>query len=218
MVRAIADCAIPLISAWGTRPTPAFPISPPICGAPTPTAAAELAVPVIADVANHVAGLSLRAERCARRYHERARERLDALVRVLPRRDALLGPQRQRTDDLAARLGRALERRIAGARGELDRAAGALRPAMLAGRLDAARHRLDGASRLLDAAHPETPARARLCLGRGAHDGRGRRHADAARGAQALTLHFRDGQVDARVERGAGKTYAGKKPEQPNLL
>ena len=39
-----------------------------------------------------------------------------------------------------------------------------------------------------------------------------------ARAAGAVTLHFRDGIVDARVERSGAKSYAGDKPEQPDLF
>ena len=42
--------------------------------------------------------------------------------------------------------------------------------------------------------------------------------AEAARAAGALKLHFGDGEVDARVERAGGKSYAGDKPEQPDLF
>jgi exodeoxyribonuclease VII large subunit len=39
-----------------------------------------------------------------------------------------------------------------------------------------------------------------------------------ARAAGALTLHFGDGKVDARVERDGGAPYGKGKPEQPKLL
>ena len=51
--------------------------------------------------------------------------------------------------------------------------------------------------------------------------------AEAARAAGAVTLHFRDGPVDAKVERPGGKAYErpkdservkGAKPDQPSLL
>ena len=42
--------------------------------------------------------------------------------------------------------------------------------------------------------------------------------AAAARAAGGLKLHFRDGVVDARVERAGGKPYPSDKPEQPSLL
>jgi len=41
--------------------------------------------------------------------------------------------------------------------------------------------------------------------------------AAAVRAAGAVTLRFRDGSVDARVERSAARTYADR-PEQPSLL
>ncbi len=216
VVRAIAACSIPIISAVGHETDTSLSDHAADLRAPTPTAAAEIAVPVKAELANAIAAMGLRAERCARRYRERGGERLAALVRVLPRRDAILGPQRQRTDDLAQRLGLALERRIGAARRMLDRSAGALRPATLVQRLAAARARLDGASRVLDAAHPHKP----LDRGYVRVDARGGgvvTGAAAARAAGALTLHFRDGMVDARVERGAARAHRDV-PEQPSLL
>jgi len=173
---------------------------------------------VRAELTNQVATLALRSERCARRYHARAGEQLAALVRVLPRRDALLGPQRQRVDELGARLDRALERRIVQARSELTHAAAVLRPALLDQRLHVAQQRLDAAGRLLAAAHPERPLERGYAWVAGRPSGRVVATADAARVAAALTLHFRDGQVDVRLERPGGKSYVGDAPEQPSLL
>ncbi len=218
VVRAIADCTIPVISAVGHETDTSLADFAADLRAPTPTAAAEFAVPVLADVRHTVSTLALRTERCARRYHERAGEKLAALVRVLPRRDALLGPQRQKADDLGARLDRALERRVAAARTRLDRDAGALRPAMLVQRLAAARQRIEGLSRHLDLVHPNRPLEKGYAWveARGTHKVVGT--AAEARGAQAVTLHFRDGAVDARVERPGGKSYAGPASDQPSLL
>lgn len=218
VVRAVADCSIPVISAVGHETDTTLCDYAADLRAPTPTAAAELAVPVLADLRNTLATLGLRAERCARRYHERAGERLVALVRVLPRRDAILGPQRQKMDDVGARLDRALERRVAAARRELDRSAGALRPAMLAHRLTAARDRLNAAGRLLDAAHPNRPLERGYAWVQARATRKVVATAAAARQAQAVTLHFIDGAVDAKVERTGGKPYAGDAPEQPSLL
>ncbi|WP_404336589.1 exodeoxyribonuclease VII large subunit [Sphingomonas sp. MMS12-HWE2-04] len=218
VVRAVAGCSIPVISAVGHETDTSLCDFAADLRAPTPTAAAEIAVPVLADVRHTVATLAHRTERCVRRYHERAFERLAALVRVLPKRDALLGPQRQKMDDMGARLDRALERRVTLARGQLDRSAGALRPAMLDQRLATARQKLGGVGRHLDLVHPELP----LKKGYAWVEARGTRKvigtAEAARGAGAVTLHFADGAVDARVERPGGKSYGGASPEQPSLL
>lgn len=217
-VRAVAASAIPVISAVGHETDTSLCDFAADLRAPTPTAAAEIAVPVLADVRHTVATLAHRTERCVRRYHERAGERLAALVRVLPRRDALLGPQRQKMDDLAGRLDRALERRVTLARAQLDREGAALRPAMLDQRLAAARQQLDALGRHLDLVHPNRP----LEKGYAWVEARGTRKVVAtaadARAAQAVTLHFIDGPVDARVERPGGKSYTGGAPEQPSLL
>lgn len=218
VVRAVAACRIPVISAVGHETDTTLCDFAADVRAPTPTAAAEMAVPVRADLSHHVATLALRTERCARRYHERGNERLQALVRVLPRRDALLGPQRQKADDLAARLDRGLERRVTVARGVLDRAAGALRPAVLERKLDGLRHRLEGASKLLDAVNPDNLLQRGYVRVGAKVTGKVIASAADARAAGALTLQFGDGTVDARVERGGGKAYADDKPEQPGLF
>ncbi|MCW3846278.1 exodeoxyribonuclease VII large subunit [Sphingomonas sp. LB-2] len=218
VVRAIAGCSIPLISAVGHETDTSLSDFAADLRAPTPTAAAEMAVPVLADLRNGIASLALRSERCARRYHERAGERLAALVRVLPRRDALLGPQRQKMDDLGGRLDRALERRVTVARGALERSGGALRPAALEARLATARHRLEGASRLLESVNPDNLLQRGYVRVGAKASGKVVTTAAEARAAGAVTLQFRDGPVDARVERAGGKSYDGNKPEQPSLL
>ncbi len=218
VVRAVAACSIPIISAVGHETDTTLCDHAADVRAPTPTAAAEIAVPVRVELANAVATMGLRAERYARRYHERAGERLAALVRVLPRRDALLGPQRQKADDLGAKLDRALERRVTAARGVLDRAAGALRPAVLERKLDTLRHRLDGAGKLLDAVNPDNLLQRGYVRVGAKASGKVVASAADARAAGAVTLHFRDGIVDARVERSGAKSYAGDKPEQPDLF
>ena len=227
VVRAVAGCSIPVISAVGHETDTTLCDFAADLRAPTPTAAAEMAVPVLADLRLTIEGHAQRTERCARRYLERGRERLDAMTRLLPKRDALLGPQRQRADDLGQRLGRGLERRVSLARGTLDRASGALRPAILATRLEAARARLDASWRLAVSLNPDRVldrGYARVTVQGGAAT---LATAAAARAAGSVTLHFADGAVDAwtdgaRVERPAAKGYGkavGKAgADQPTLL
>jgi len=218
VVRAVAGCSIPIISAVGHETDTSLCDHAADLRAPTPTAAAEMAAPVVSDLRHTLATYGHRTERCVRRYHERAAERLSALVRVLPRRDAILGPQRQRLDDLAGRLGIALERRLASGRRELDRSGGALRPAVLDARLARARDRARDLGRLLESVNPEKPLERGYAWVAARPGGAVVTDAAAARAAGALTLHFRDGTVDVRLERAAAKSHIPPPSEQPSLL
>jgi exodeoxyribonuclease VII large subunit len=135
VVRAVAESPIPVISAVGHETDTTLCDFAADLRAPTPTAAAEMAVPVRADLLNAVREMGLRAERLTRRYQERATERLEAIARHLPTPSSLLDPQRQRLDDIGDRLPRALSRRLAIAGGELAQASGALRPRLIEGRI-----------------------------------------------------------------------------------
>jgi exodeoxyribonuclease VII large subunit len=137
VVRAVAESPIPVISAVGHETDTTLCDFAADLRAPTPTAAAEIAVPVRAELLAHVRELGLRSERLASRYHERAGERLEAVARHLPRPAALLDPQRQRLDDIGDRLPRALGRRLAIAGGDLAKISGALRPRLIEDRIRA---------------------------------------------------------------------------------
>lgn len=222
VVRAVHACSIPIISAVGHETDTTLCDHAADRRAPTPTAAAEIAVPVLAEVRLGVESLAARTERCARRYVERGRERLTAQARLLPTRDRLLGPQRQRVDDAGARLDRGLERRVLRARSQLDRIAGALRPATLDRRLEAARARLADVGKLVVALDPRAPLARGYALVE-AQDGATVTTVAAAKAAGALRIHFGDGPIDAQVggtavERGGARSYRANKPEQPRLL
>src|SRR5690606_25998336 len=112
--------------------------------APTPTAAAEMAVPVRSELAAQVAELDARMRRCLARGIDRGRERLEAQRRLLPRPDMMLAQARQRADDIGERLRRGLSHRPGAARHELAEAGAALRPALLDAQVQRGRQRLAG--------------------------------------------------------------------------
>lgn len=217
VVRAVAGSAIPIISAVGHETDTTLCDFAADRRAPTPTAAAEMAVPVRSELLAQVRQYGQRAERCATRTLERSGERLQALLRHWPAREALLAPQQQRLDELAERFPRALRGRLDRARGELGRAGGALRPALLDSALRQAKGRLDALWRVAELAHPDRPLR--LGFAR-VTDRQGKTlvTAAAARGAGHLTLHFAGDRVDATVERAKSAAYLKAKADQPKLL
>ncbi len=213
VVRAVADCTIPVISAVGHETDTTLCDFAADRRAPTPTAAAEMAVPVKADLANQIAELALRQRRAVLRPLQLGRERLAARADRLPQPQALLSPQAQKLDDLSDRFRRALADRTMLARGDLQRVAGRLSLPLLASRVEAARGRLEGLSRLFVSLDPDR------VLARGyvrvtAGDGRTLTGKAAAAQEPALTLHFRDGTLDVAPTAG-GTSRPPARPRHP---
>jgi exodeoxyribonuclease VII large subunit len=207
VVRAIADCSIPIISAVGHETDTSLSDFAADVRAPTPTAAAEMAVPVRRDLLGSLRELGHRIERCARRTIERSDEQYRSAVSRWPERERLLEPQRQKLDDMVERLPRALGGRLNRARGELGHAAGALRPGLLISAHRRASERLQALWRVAELAHPNKP------LERGYarvedQGGKTLTSAAAAREAGRLKLVFSDDALEATV--GAAPRRAPK--------
>jgi exodeoxyribonuclease VII large subunit len=218
VVRAVADCSIPIISAVGHETDTTLCDFAADLRAPTPTAAAELAVPVRAELMAMVQELGLRSARCVLRGIQRGQERLEAMKRLLPKPDMLIGTQRQRVDDLGERLRRGLSHRLSDARHELADASGALRPALLMRAKDRAADRLGsvrltralidrrladgrtalaGLKRVLATLDPQLPLQRGFALVRAGE--KIVRSAAEAKLAGLVTLGFADGMVPATV-------------------
>ena len=217
VVRAVASCSIPIISAVGHETDTSLCDFAADVRAPTPSAAAEIAVPVRAELLARLQTMGGRALRCVQRYRERAGERLDATTRRLPTPETLLGPQSQRVDDLADRLRRGLSHQVSEARGDLARATGALRPIMLTQRMTAAHNRLDQLWRVAASLNPDKILERGYARIERQSGGTVTRAADA-QAAGALRLRFADGSVNVRVEQDAGRAYEEAKPEQNDLF
>jgi exodeoxyribonuclease VII large subunit len=155
VVRAAAASAIPLISAVGHETDTTLIDHAADRRAPTPTAAAEMAVPVRLDLVAEIGGKAARLSGGLARVFSERRLHLAGLARGLPDPQDLLGAAAQRLDDRSERLRLAIAARLAAARQRFDLAAAGLRPAALAADLGRARERL------VDVEHRLTAATAR---------------------------------------------------------
>ncbi len=165
VVRAAADSGIPLISAVGHETDTTLIDHASDYRAPTPTGAAEKAVPVRLDMLNWLrqqdgiltraitSGLAARTQRVRdvgralprpEALLEAPRQRLDlAALRLAPALKGRTQEARARLDRLAARLDPALERAVASKRLDLGRSAGRLSPARLGALVREGRRTLD---------------------------------------------------------------------------
>ena len=199
VVRAAAESPIPLISAVGHETDTTLIDFASDMRAPTPTAAAEVAVPVRADLMAEVEDLGRRSASCLTVHARRSRERLDLTLHRWPAPEALFAPMTQRVDELVARMPRALAARAAHARADLSAVAPRLRTELLSDRIHRAEDRLASLWRLAELAHPDRPLKrgfARVTD----RAGKTLTHAAEAIAAKSITLHFGDGNVDASTE------------------
>ena len=111
--------------------------------APTPTAAAELAVPVRHELLAWLGGQGARMSQALSTTLVRRRQRLTDLGRALPRPEVLVEGPRQRLDVLGDRLGPALIAGVQRRKVKLSEASGSLRPATLRRSVQTARRDLD---------------------------------------------------------------------------
>jgi exodeoxyribonuclease VII large subunit len=109
VVRAAAESMIPLISAVGHETDITLIDFAADKRAPTPTAAAEMAVPVRSELFVEVADLARRTRACWQRGQESRRNELRAAARALPAASDLLAIPRQRLDSAGSALPRGLK-------------------------------------------------------------------------------------------------------------
>ena len=232
VARAVAANTIPLISAVGHETDWTIIDLVADFRAPTPTAAAERAVPVRADLHIQVTSFGLRVAGSLRRLVEAQRNFLLALARGLPRRSEILALPRQRFDGASARLGRALRANAHAHRVALARAATRLRPHLVRNASRRGRDQLTGLDRsgrralsaLVARSRQRLDARTQLFNSLGHHnvlargftlvrdaEGRMLRHAAEVSAGERLDIEFADGHVPATADGGNRKAATGPK-------
>jgi exodeoxyribonuclease VII large subunit len=149
VVRAAAASMIPLISAVGHETDFTLIDFAADWRAPTPTAAAEKAVPVRSELLTRLSSLGHRKLACWQRGIERHRKELSLLARGLPK-DILAQP-RQCLDSLSERLPRALRANAQLHHTQFSRIAGRLAPQLLRNQVERRRERYDNLNRRLSA-------------------------------------------------------------------
>jgi exodeoxyribonuclease VII large subunit len=146
LARTVADCPVPLISAVGHETDTTLIDFVSDRRAPTPTAAAEMATPVLAELKAAVADFGARMHRCGGRAVEDRRSRVAAAERALRRVPDLVRLAEQRFDIVSGRLAAGLARNAALHERDLVRVASRLSPLLLQRPQEMQRHRLEAAT------------------------------------------------------------------------
>lgn len=191
VVRAAASSQIPLISAVGHETDTTLIDYAADRRAPTPTAAAEMAVPVRLELLATIDDFAARLTRATGQALVQRGQRLRDLGRALPRIDTLLATPAQRLDAAATRLGAALSLSVSRRRGDFERRSAGLSSRSLAA---LTQRRSDGLARLSDALDARRDRR--LDQSRARLDGLAARLAPSL--ARLLASAARDIAVDQR--------------------
>jgi exodeoxyribonuclease VII large subunit len=213
VVRAAAESPIPLISAVGHETDTTLIDHASDRRAPTPTAAAEMAVPVRSELFAELGELAHRAQHCLARRTERARERFDLTVCRWPQAETIFQPVAQRLDEVAERLPRSLAARAGSARADMNLIAGRLRSGLVDQKIARLGERLAAAWKMAELAHPERPLQRGFARVTDRH-GKTLTSAAAAEAAGALSLRFGDGEIDASVGSVTQPTPVERKPRR----
>ncbi len=146
VVRAAADLTVPLISAVGHETDTTLIDFVADKRAPTPTGAAEMAVPVRTDLMARTDAILARGRTAVARFLERHRRELTGHARALPSADDILASPRRSLDEISGRLARSLTANAFAHRARLDRATAGLSPLGLSRLLQQAQMRIGTAT------------------------------------------------------------------------
>ncbi len=233
LVRAAAASRIPLISAIGHETDRCLLDDAADQYAPTPSAAAEIALPRKSEIAAQIRQQTQRQYRALSEKLARAKEKMSSLARTIRRGRDLAGFAAQRFDACAQRFSGALLRHQLVWRARWQKTASRLQPVLLApllnrqmisgwaerlqgaaartfaGRLDSVRHW----AALLQAMSYQRVLERGFVLARDDTSGRPVRRAAQVQDRQMLRLQFADANIRAAATKAPQKKLGGK-PEK----
>jgi len=237
VIRAVARSEIPLISAVGHETDTTLIDYVSDFRSPTPTAAAERAVPVRDDLVYTVRDFDLRLEKATRRYINNLEQKVEGLGRGLPKPSELLSLASQRFDELSERMPRALKVSVERQAFRLERIKSLLRPETLKSEIKRADEKIKttdermnrAISNFLNQRRTEYQNPARLLeslsyqkvLERGfavIRNEQGKALSDGKNivTGDRLAIEFRDGNIDVMATGGKAKTVNKKKKTDEN--
>jgi len=234
VVRAAAESAIPLISAVGHETDTTLIDYAADVRAPTPTAAAEMAVPVRHELLAQVMEDGARLTAAANRRLEEGRLKLSGLARGLPDLARMVNENAQRLDDWSERLGGGLKRGIEARRRDLaTQVAGLRKPTQqlaqagdrlrvegraleraFADEIKSRRQRLENLSALLESYSHERVLERGFALVTDA-EGKTVASVEAVGAGDEVALRLVDGSLGARITGGGERKQAAKPKSKP---
>jgi len=235
VVRAVAECRLPVISAIGHETDTTLIDFAADRRAPTPTAAAEMAVPVRAELIARVGEIDSRLYRSVAQRIDRAGQALRIAERGLMDPAEMVERRAQAVDLALAGLDSGIERRLSNAALQLANTGSRLRPperrlaevgaslASLGGRMtQIIDHQISlriaavgQAARLLDANSFERVLDRGFALVAGADGKPLKRAAEAATGAD-VSIRFADATRTARLDPDGAAATPPPKPKRPS--
>lgn len=206
VIRAVYDSEIPLISAVGHETDTMLIDYVSDLRAPTPTGAAEFAVPVKAEISATLSTAQSCLSNAVNRYFEERRSRLDGLSRGIPNLEQILAESRQKLDDRIERLQLAFSNMLKNKQNQIAQTS--LRPYYILNIFEKKQENLKNLSLRLDSVSIDS------VLSRGFAWVRDNRRQTVYSVAQAqkspsLEIRFIDGSIKTKTERKKNDTLQG---------